>query len=224
VDDIGECRQNCNQKVATHISWHADKRCGCYSSCAQSRPASEFESAAVFYECGGDVPVDHAFFFSLRDSQVFGKVESFGLVEGCDVPVCKVVASPSFRTHDYQAFGEPFMEKCSGPVLFDGWSHGAENCQNKCSLDSQCSFFTRWPYSHTYAGADNYWCRLAASCCDTETDEDFELQIYAKRAVGYDPNSSVDCDSMGTDAAVSARGSSLLAVIICLCSLLGGSC
>jgi len=216
------CRQNCNQKGATHISWHADKRCGCYSSCAQSRPASEFESAAVFYECGGDVPVDHAFFFSLRDSQVFGKTEAFGLVDACDAPVCKVVASPSFRTHDYQAFGNA-SEKCSGPVLLDGWSHGAENCQNKCSVDPQCAFFTRWPYSHTYDGQDWYWCRLTASCCDMET-EDMEVQIYAKRVVGYDSNSSVDCDSTQTDAAVSARDFSLLAVIIVLLSVFRGSC
>lgn len=218
VDDIGECRAKCNQKGASHISWHADKRCECYSSCEQTRPASEFEAGAVFYGCGGDVPVDHAFFFSLRDSQVFGKTEAFGLVDSCDAPVCKVVASPSFRTHDYQAFGNA-SERCSGPALFDGWSYGAENCQNKCSVDSRCAFFTRGPYSHTDDdGQDLHWCRLTASCCDTETTG-IESRIYAKRVVDYDPSSSVDCDSTQTDAAFSVRGSPLLAGVVFLFSV-----
>ncbi|CAK0896339.1 unnamed protein product [Prorocentrum cordatum] len=221
VNDIGECRANCNAQGAVYISWHADRRCGCYSSCELSRPASEFGAAAVFYECGGDVPVDHAFFFSLRDSQVFGKTEAFGLVGRCDEPTCKVVASPSFQTYDYQVFGNA-SEKCGGLVLFDGPSYGAENCQNKCSMDSRCAFFTRWPNSWEYDGQDVYWCRLTESCCDTEVVDDY-LQVYAKRVVGYDPNSSVDCDSTQTDSAVSERGFSLTAGIVLLCSMFSGS-
>merc|ERR1719450_406584 len=118
---------------ATHISWHADKTCGCYSICGLTRLASDFESPAVVYECGGDVPVDHAFWFSLRDAQAFGKTESFGLVDTCDAPTCKVASSPSFRTDDYQAVDVGQNMSCSGPVLFNGWSRGEGNCRDKCS-------------------------------------------------------------------------------------------
>jgi len=92
-------------------------------------------------------------------------------------------------------------------------------------MESQCAFYTVWPYSHTHDGQDHYWCKLTTSCCDKER-VDIEVQVHAKRAVGYDPDSSIGCDSWinaETDAAASTRGSFLLAGLFFLWIVVGGS-
>lgn len=117
-------------------------------------------------------PVDAAFWFTIRDSVQFGYAESFGLIESCAAPECKL-SSEDFQVAAYETFSAPEGMACLGPALLEGFAdNGRDECEDRCTQDSSCAFYSFWNSST--------WCLLTADCC-LVADGDPEVAIYARQ-------------------------------------------
>ncbi|CAK0874158.1 unnamed protein product [Prorocentrum cordatum] len=144
---------------------------------------SSMETFQTFYEgflqwdltidVNGDwPPVDAAFWFTIRDSMQFGYPESFGLVDSCAAPDCKL-SSQGFQVAAYENFSAPDGTACLGPALFEGFAeNGRDECQDRCTQIPSCAFYSFWNSTE--------WCRLTADCCPV-VDGDPVVAVYARQ-------------------------------------------
>jgi hypothetical protein len=117
-------------------------------------------------------PADAAFWFTVRDSVQFGYAESFGLIESCAAPECKL-SSEGFQVAAYESFSAPEGMACLGPALQEGFAdNGREECEDRCTQDASCAFYSFWN--------STTWCLLTADCC-LVADGDPEVAIYARQ-------------------------------------------
>jgi len=128
---------------------------------------------------GGGEKVDHAFWFTMRDSSNFGKEEHFGLISTCDDPACKI-KSESFQAANYTLHMGPAESQCADDHLFNSWVHGGSvggdvACRNKCTITPGCWFYGVWPHSHD----SQYWCRLTSSCNEQASTDGHMVTTYS---------------------------------------------
>jgi len=97
--------------------------------------------------------------------------------------------------HAFQLHQGPGNRYCSdSPALYEGF---ANSCEEKCSKDSFCEFYSSWTTT---------WCRTTATCGETAQLESYSIEIYRKVPFGWE--AQLEFIAAGGGAARACRGAS----------------
>lgn len=114
-------------------------------------------------ESDSEVPgPDVSFWFTVRDSLQFGNAEHFGLIDTCSAPECKLHGD-GFHVATYETVNGSEGMVCSPEgvenegVLFGNFSINFKDCQDLCTQNPDCQYFSFW--------ASSNWCQHTANCC-----------------------------------------------------------
>mmetsp|Transcript_464 Transcript_464/g.1184 ORF Transcript_464/g.1184 Transcript_464/m.1184 type:complete len:578 (-) Transcript_464:398-2131(-) len=140
-------------------------------------------------EIGGNMrKPDHIFWFTMRDAINFGEGEHFGLVATCTSPDCKV-RSDGWVSQSYREVSSDSTDVCGGGTsLFNDFVHSSDECRDRCTMESQCSFYSLFAAEQDGRG----WCKLTPTCDSKESSGDKLVTIMEREGNGTPPPESMD--------------------------------